>query len=260
MTTRSTHTRLDPEVRRELILDAAERVMAGRLPAEVTFEEVAEAAAVSRALVYNYFNDRTGLLVALAERTLARLDREVRAALDPGLDIAGQIEALGQAYIRHARAKAATWTLLARSGLLDHPTVQGARTARVAHIAELWGDTPDARLGAWAVTALFEVSGFNALPDEVGEGDLARFLRDLVAPGLVARGVGPAATAGRGADARPAGPSAPAVRPWRSDAEGGILDRGHGRDVAGEVGFSHFLATVEVQQQLHGVSREGGHA
>ncbi|MGI8939355.1 MAG: TetR/AcrR family transcriptional regulator [Iamia sp.] len=197
MASRAPHSRLDPEVRRQLILDAAERVMAGRLPAEVTFEEVAEAAAVSRALVYNYFNDRTGLLVALAERTLDRLDREVRAALDPGLDIAGQVEALGQAYIRHARANGSTWTLLARSGLLDHPTVQGARADRVAHIARLWGDSADARLGAWAITALFEVSGFNALPDDVGEGDLRRFLRDLVAPGLVAQGVGPAATAGR---------------------------------------------------------------
>ena len=74
MASRASHTRLDPEVRRELILDAAERVMAGRLPAEVTFEEVADAAEVSRALVYNYFRDRTGLLVALAERTLDRLD------------------------------------------------------------------------------------------------------------------------------------------------------------------------------------------
>ncbi|WCO65065.1 helix-turn-helix domain containing protein [Iamia majanohamensis] len=196
MASRASHTRLDPEVRRELILDAAERVMAGRLPAEVTFEEVADAAEVSRALVYNYFRDRTGLLVALAERTLDRLDREVLGALDPGADLAAQVEALGQAYMRHGRTNASTWTLLSRSGLLDHPTVQGARAARVAHIARMWGDTPDARLAAWSVTALYEVSGFNALPDDVAEADLPRFLRDLLAPGLTARGVGPVATSG----------------------------------------------------------------
>ncbi len=196
MASRAPHTRLDPEVRRELILDAAERVMAGRLPAEVTFEEVADGAGVSRALVYNYFRDRTGLLVALAERTLDRLDREVRGALDPGADLAAQVEALGQAYLRHGRDNAATWTLLSRSGLLDHPTVQGARAARVAHIARLWGDTDDALLAAWSVTALYEVSGFNALPDTVAEADLTRFLRDLLTPGLVERGVGPVATSG----------------------------------------------------------------
>lgn len=193
MAPRSATTRLDPEVRRELILDAAERVMTDRLPAEVTFEEIAGAADVSRALVYNYFSDRTGLLVALAERTLDRLDREVRGAVDAEADLAAQVEALGHAYTRHGRAHASTWTLLARSGLLDHPTVQGARAARVAHIARLWGDTDDARLAAWTVTALYEVSGFNALPDGVAAGDLTRFLRDLLGPGLTARGVGPVA-------------------------------------------------------------------
>lgn len=188
---RTSHSRLDPEVRRELILDGAERVMAGRLPAEVTFEEIAEAADVSRALVYNYFNDKTGLLVALAERALARLDAEVRGSLDPGTDLVAQVEALGRAYLRHARDNGPTWTLLARSGLLDHPSVQGARTDRVKYISRLWGDTPDARLAAWTVTALYEVSGFNALPESVRDADLARFLRDRLAPGLVAAGVGP---------------------------------------------------------------------
>ena len=59
-----TATRLDPEVRRELILDAAEEVFEPAA-AEVTFEAVADAAGVSRALVYNYFGDRSGLLAAV---------------------------------------------------------------------------------------------------------------------------------------------------------------------------------------------------
>ncbi len=185
-------TRLDPEVRRELILDAAERVLSDRLPAEVTFEEIADAAEVSRGLVYNYFKDRTGLLVALAERTLERLDREVEGALDPGTDLAGQVVALGLAYARHARTNADTWRLLSRSGLLDHPAVVGARTERVKRIAVRWGDTADAHLAAWSVTALYELTGFNPLPPQTDEDDLARFLCDLLTPGLEARGVGPA--------------------------------------------------------------------
>ncbi len=84
---RAHRTRLDPEVRRELILDAAERVLVDRNPSEVTFEEIADAAEVSRGLVYNYFRDRTALLVALAERALERLDRELLSALDPGADL-----------------------------------------------------------------------------------------------------------------------------------------------------------------------------
>src|SRR5215470_15509912 len=53
-----TRTRLAREERREQIVDAAAEVFQGRNPADVTFEEIADAAGVSRALVYNYFGDR----------------------------------------------------------------------------------------------------------------------------------------------------------------------------------------------------------
>ena len=54
-------TRLTRATRREQIIDAAVDVFKGRDPNDVTFEEVADAAGVSRALVYNYFGDRRGL-------------------------------------------------------------------------------------------------------------------------------------------------------------------------------------------------------
>jgi AcrR family transcriptional regulator len=190
---RTTRTRLDPEVRRELILDAAERVLVARLPAEVTFEEIADAAEVSRGLVYNYFKDRTGLLVALAARTLERLDREILAALDPGTDLAAQLEALGLAYARYGRLNADTWRMIARSGLLDHPSVLAARAQRVGRLAALWGGTADARLAAWSVTALYEVAVLDPLPDGSGGEDLVGFVRDLLGPGLADRQVGPRA-------------------------------------------------------------------
>jgi len=57
-----TRTRLARDERREQLVDAAAAVLQGRDPAEVTFEEIADAAGVSRALVYNYFGDRNGVL------------------------------------------------------------------------------------------------------------------------------------------------------------------------------------------------------
>ena len=51
-------TRLDPAVRRTQIIEAAAELFAERDPAEAPFEEIADAAGVSRALVYNYFGDR----------------------------------------------------------------------------------------------------------------------------------------------------------------------------------------------------------
>jgi len=81
--TQRPRTRLDPEIRREQIVEAAERVLKGRDPGDVTFEEIAEEAGVSRALVYNYFGDKGGLIAAVYLRSLRRLDEELSRAVDP---------------------------------------------------------------------------------------------------------------------------------------------------------------------------------
>ena len=85
MTVRTTverpRTRLAREERRELLVDAAAQVFEGRDPGSVTFEEIADAAGVSRALVYNYFGDRHGLIEAVARRSSEQLSKRVTAAL-----------------------------------------------------------------------------------------------------------------------------------------------------------------------------------
>jgi AcrR family transcriptional regulator len=68
-----TRTRLARSERRNQIVDAAARVVRSRDPADVTFEAIADAAGVSRALLYNYFPDRQSLLDAVEERHLADL-------------------------------------------------------------------------------------------------------------------------------------------------------------------------------------------
>lgn len=180
-------TRLDPEVRRELILDAAERVLADRVPSSVTFEEIADAAGVSRALVYNYFKDRTGLLVELSMRTIDRLDQELLAALDPASEIRTQVVALGRVYASHARTDAGTWRMLARSGTLDHPSVLARRRVRVERLAAVWGGDDDARAAAAMVTALLEVAVLDPIDEELGPDQMVRFVADVVGPGLARR-------------------------------------------------------------------------
>jgi AcrR family transcriptional regulator len=69
--------RLERDVRRDLILTAAALVYFRRDPADVTFDDVARAAGVSRALVYNYFGDRRGLLRALGDRARLRLGERI---------------------------------------------------------------------------------------------------------------------------------------------------------------------------------------
>ena len=89
--TTSGRRRRPPELARQEILDAAERVFARFQPDQVGLKEVAREAAVSHALITHYFGTYAGLVEAALERrnratreaTLARL-REPSALQRPG--------------------------------------------------------------------------------------------------------------------------------------------------------------------------------
>jgi AcrR family transcriptional regulator len=67
--------RLDPVVRRARLLEVAERMLATTDPTKVTLQHLADAAGVSRPLVYAYFQDRAGLLAAVDQRRAATVDQ-----------------------------------------------------------------------------------------------------------------------------------------------------------------------------------------
>src|SRR4029453_12491893 len=85
-----------PDVRREQILDAAERVLVERGLASTTMADVAEAAAVAKGTVYLYFESKAELLAGLRARYFddfaARLGEPAAGAPGPG--IAARIERL----------------------------------------------------------------------------------------------------------------------------------------------------------------------
>ena len=64
--------RRPPDVRREQILDAAERVLVERGLAATTMADVAEAAAVAKGTVYLYFRSKAELLAGLRARYFER--------------------------------------------------------------------------------------------------------------------------------------------------------------------------------------------
>ena len=61
-------TRLDPQVRRDLILDQAARLAMNEGLTAVTLDRVAREADVSKGLVYTYFTSRNVLLASLLDR------------------------------------------------------------------------------------------------------------------------------------------------------------------------------------------------
>ena len=71
-------SRLDPEQRRDQILDAAGALLADRPYGEVSIEDVASAAGVTRGLVHHYFGGRDELYVALLRRLGDQREDELR--------------------------------------------------------------------------------------------------------------------------------------------------------------------------------------
>lgn len=178
-------TRLDPEVRRHQIVEAAARAFRGRDPAEVTFEEIAETAGVSRALVYNYFGDRGGLLAAVYEHTFGDLNAELDATIGDSLAPEERLRGIVRGYLRFAFDHTDAWLLLQRATGTSHPAVLAVRRKHMESLADQWGHSPVGRIVAFAVVGLLESSTFDWLRQrDVDIEEATDVLFDLLWTGL----------------------------------------------------------------------------
>jgi len=142
--TTRTRTRLAREERREQIVDAAAEVFRGRDPAEVTFEEIADAAGVSRALVYNYFGDRGGLVEAVYDRNVRLLTWRVSEALATTAGRANALRALVEVHVAFARDDPAGYRYAA--GEPAFARLPELEQDRVARVAKNFGGSADANI------------------------------------------------------------------------------------------------------------------
>src|SRR3954464_11953715 len=78
MSTPQKYSRLNPEQRREQILDAANTLFAQRAYDEVSVEDIAGAAGVTRGLVHHYFGGRKDVYIGLLERVGALREDQLR--------------------------------------------------------------------------------------------------------------------------------------------------------------------------------------
>ncbi len=165
-------TRLDRETRREQIVEAAAVVLHGRDPADVTFEEIAEAAGVSRALVYNYFGDRHGLIAAVYLRNVRHLQAEMGRVLDGTETIHDAVAKIVRAYLVYARshhlAPAETMgAALSHPGASPLPELRVGQEESLKLVADCLGAPAEAELVARGIIALVEaaVLGWVEQPD-----------------------------------------------------------------------------------------------
>jgi TetR/AcrR family transcriptional regulator, fatty acid biosynthesis regulator len=93
--------RLDPAVRRGLILDETARIVLADGLSALSMEEVARAAGVSKALVYSYFPSKGALLAALLLREHASFQTKARMAAEGVRTLDALIRLTTRAYLGH---------------------------------------------------------------------------------------------------------------------------------------------------------------
>jgi AcrR family transcriptional regulator len=104
----------EKERRRADILDAAEAALTGVGWDELTMDQVARGARLSRALVYVYFTDKVDLMYGICERALGLLRQrfeEAAARHGKGID---QMTAIGRAYIAFSQEFPVHFDIMAR--------------------------------------------------------------------------------------------------------------------------------------------------
>ena len=159
-----------PEVRREEIMDAAERLFLAQGVAATTVDDVAAGADVAKGTVYLHFASRQALLAALgerfAERHLARIKAAISARSEQ--DWAGKLAAWAEASVAFYLDSIELHDMLFhearapnREGLVDNPIID--------HLA--WLLKAGAAAAAWSVddarfAAVFLFSGMHGIVDD----------------------------------------------------------------------------------------------
>src|SRR3954463_13121405 len=78
MSTPRKYSRLNPAQRRDQILDAANTLFAQRAYDDVSIEDIARSAGVTRGLVHHYFGGRKDVYIGLLERLGAQREEQLR--------------------------------------------------------------------------------------------------------------------------------------------------------------------------------------
>ena len=109
----------EKERRRADILDAAEVVAGQGSWEELTMDQVARHARLSRALVYVYFKDKTDLLFGLGERAILVLRQRFEQASTRNRRGLDQVLGMGRAYIAFSQEFPVYFDVLARCELVS---------------------------------------------------------------------------------------------------------------------------------------------
>jgi AcrR family transcriptional regulator len=155
------YSRLDPAQRREQILDAANALFAQRAYDEVSIEDIASAAGVTRGLVHHYFGGRKEVYIALLERLGAL--REEQLPPPAGRSARARVADTVSRWLDWTEANRTIWlATIARGEDITDPDIRNvvadlmrrAVALVAAHHADIAQDTPRLRYALECWTGL----------------------------------------------------------------------------------------------------------
>ncbi len=128
--------RMSREARREQLVDAAVSLAARRGFGALSLDEVAEAAGVTRNLLYHYFpRGRDDLLAAIVDVTADRLGG--RWVTDPDVPLAERLAANFARMADHALAPSDEWLVHRQARSYSDPSVRAASARHMERVVEL---------------------------------------------------------------------------------------------------------------------------
>ncbi|MFI5029029.1 MAG: TetR/AcrR family transcriptional regulator [Solirubrobacterales bacterium] len=123
----ATRARMSTDERREQLLGTGVELLGQRGHDEVSIEEIAEAAGVSKGLLYHYFPTKKDFILAALERGQRDLSERLRP--DPELDPPTQLDTSLDAFLDYVEEHATAYTAIFRRGGGGDPEIGAALDA-----------------------------------------------------------------------------------------------------------------------------------
>jgi AcrR family transcriptional regulator len=123
----ATPARMTTDKRREQLLTVGVELLGRRGHDEVSIEEIAEAAGVSKGLLYHYFPTKKDFVLAVLARGQEQL--AARLSPDPDLDPAPQLDLSLDAFLDYVEDHATAYTAIFRRGGGGDPDIAAALDA-----------------------------------------------------------------------------------------------------------------------------------
>jgi AcrR family transcriptional regulator len=112
--------RLENDQRRQQLLQLGRSAFAERAYDEVSIDDIASAAGISKGLLYHYFPTKRDLYLAGLRATAEELAAQVQACHNEPVT---RLQRALDAYLTHAKANAGSYTALMRGGIGSDPEV-----------------------------------------------------------------------------------------------------------------------------------------